>query len=167
MTTNISTITMLQSLSDPRVRAEDTEPPPCARGAVYLSGPMTLLHRKSRQALLDYAWKMSWFEQRLVERDFVVFNPYASVLHPHNFDPKFHAGWITHDEYLMKAATLLVKAGLVERAIWMGCPGWHESDGSKQEMGLARELGMELVEWRWRFMANKLSWRNVAFIGVK
>jgi hypothetical protein len=173
MTTNISTITMLTADRDPREPHRNlttdivAQTAQCARGAVYLSGPMSKLNERSRADLLAYAWKMSWFEQQLVQRDWVVFNPYASVLHPGNFDPKNHGKWIEHDEYLMNAAKLLVNAGLVDRAIWLGCPGWIDSVGSKQEMGIARELNMELIEWKFRFGTNVLTWRNVAFVGVQ
>ena len=173
MTTNISTITMLTADRDPREPHRNLttdivgQTAPCARGAVYLSGPMSKLNERSRADLLAYAWKMSWFEQQLVKRDWVVFNPYASVLHPGNFEPKNHSTWIRHDEYLLEAAVLLKQAGRVDRAVWLGCPEWRGSGGSQQERGLARDKSMELIEWKFKFGTNVLTWRNVAFVGVK
>lgn len=128
---------------------------------------MTLLNQKSRAALLSYAWMMSMMEKELVARDCIVYNPYSSVLHPGNFDPDMHLHWIRQGEHKLKSAMRDVEDGYADRAVWLGGPGWRQSDGSTQEQGFARENGVELIGFKRKFLTKELVWSNFAFYGVK
>jgi hypothetical protein len=173
MTTNISTITMLTADRDPREPHRNLttdivgQTAPCARGAVYLSGPMTILYQKSRAALLDYAWFMSEIEGELLKRDWIVYNPYSAALCHKNFDPSWNTKWIEQGEYHMLSCLDQVEKGRADLALWLGGPGWRKSNGAKQEQGFGREHGLELVEGKLKFCTKRLTWRNVAFVGIQ